>query len=125
MPMFWAMNTVAEQLKQLNAKRLLIRGAEQGTITALRCEMDECLCPEELGGREYFEPARPELPDWMPTNDHFPILKCNGGPATVENSRLAHRLCNRVDYSKQIGRPYAKDLARAEAARLRALKRSA
>ncbi|HEY0389522.1 MAG TPA: hypothetical protein VGC71_13860, partial [Gaiellales bacterium] len=62
------MNTIAEQLTSLHAKQLLIRAAEQGKITALRCEMEECLCPEELGGREYFEPSTSELSDWMPTN---------------------------------------------------------
>ena len=53
----------------------------------------------------------------MPTTDHFPILKTHGGHLTVDNVRLAHRLGNRIDYSKQIGRPYAKDLARVKAAR--------
>ncbi len=46
----------------------------------------------------------------------LPILKTNGGHLTVNNIRLAHRLCNRVDYSKQIRRPHAKDLARAKPA---------
>ena len=123
--MFSTMDNVVEQLKSLNATRILIRAAEAGYIKTLRCEMEECLCPEELGGREYFEPATPALPDWMPTNDHFPILKCDGGKVAVDNSRLAHRLCNRVDYKKQKGHSYAKDLARVEAARLDALKRSA
>jgi hypothetical protein len=59
-----------------------------------------------------------DLSDWMPTNDHYPTLKCDGGRETVDNSRLAHRLCNRVDYSKRIDRSFAKDLARVEAARL-------
>lgn len=115
------MNKVAEELKRLNAKRVLIEAAKQRKIRVVRCRMPVCYCPDELGGREWFEPVTPELSDWMPTNDHFPILKCNGGKETVENSRLAHRLCNRVDYAKQIKRPYAKDLARVEAARLKAL----
>ena len=38
--------------------------------------------------------------------------------------RLAHRLCNRVDYSKQIDRPYADDLARVKAAREEAIHRA-
>jgi len=58
----------------------------------------------------------------MPTADHFPVLKEEGGHRTVENVRLAHRLCNPIDYSKRIGRPYAKDLARVEAARARAVR---
>ncbi|HET6849617.1 MAG TPA: hypothetical protein VFH74_12205 [Gaiellales bacterium] len=119
------MNNVVEQLKELKARRGLIRAAEEGRITTLRCAMDECLCPEELGGRGYFEPVTPELSDWMPTNDHFPTLKCDGGKETPENSRLAHRLCNRVDYSNLIGRSCKKDMARVEAARVNALRRSA
>ncbi len=79
--------------------------------------MPECLCPEELGGREFFEEVTRALSDWMPTADHFPVLREEGGRRTVDNVRLAHRLCNRIDYSKRIGRPHAKDLARGEAAR--------
>lgn len=116
------MKSVAEQLNNLNARRILVRAAEQGKITDLRCAMEECLCPAELGGRGYFEPKTADLSDWMPTNDHYPMLACDGGRETVDNSRLAHRLCNRVDYSKRIGRSFAKDLARVEAARQEALR---
>jgi hypothetical protein len=133
--MIWAMESVAEQLKRLNARRILISAAEQGKITDLRCAMEECLCPRELGGRIHFEPAtRPVAPgpppgaydvsDWMPTNDHHPTLACEGGRETIDNSRLAHRLCNRVDYSKRIGRSFARDLARVEAARQEGLRRT-
>jgi hypothetical protein len=118
------MESVAEQLKSLNARRILIRAAEQGKITDLRCAMEECLCPRELGDRSYFEPVGRDLSDWMPTDDHYPTLACEGGRETVDNSRLAHRLCNRVDFSKRIGRSFPKDLARAEAARLEALRRT-
>lgn len=116
LPMIHAMESVAEQLKSLNARRILIRAAEQSKITDLRCAMEECYCPHDLG-RHYFEPASRDLSDWMPTNDHYPTLACDGGRETVDNSRLAHRLCNRMDYSKRIGRSHAKDLARVEAAR--------
>ena len=78
--------------------------------------MLKCYCPEELGGACYFEPRGTPQTDWMPTPG-FPTLKSRGGHRIVDNVRLAHRLCNRVDYSKQIGRPYAKDLARVKAAR--------
>jgi hypothetical protein len=115
--MIHVMENVAEQLKSLNARRILIRAAEHAKIADLRCAMEECLCPQELGGRGYFEPATSDYPDWMPTNDHHPVLKCEGGRESVDNSRLAHRLCNRVDYSKRIGRSFRKDLARVEAAR--------
>jgi hypothetical protein len=110
----------ASRLKQLGVRGVLIPAAQSGYIVKLECAMPECLCPSELGGREYFQEVRPDLPDWMPTADHFPLLKEQGGHRTVDNVRLAHRLCNRVDYSKRIGRPYASDLARVEAARIAA-----
>jgi len=53
----------------------------------------------------------------MPTADHFPRLRKDGGHLDVDNVRLAHRLCNRVDYSKAIGRSYSRDLARVDSAR--------
>ena len=65
----------AAKLKALGATRILIRAAEQGYITQLVCKMPECFCPEELGGACYFEPVTPELSDWMPTHEHFPISK--------------------------------------------------
>lgn len=102
---------------------VLIIAAEQGKITELACQMSECLCPEELGGRGYFEPVTPELTDWMPSHEHAPKSKEAGGHRTVDNALLAHRLCNRVDYSKQIGRSYAKDVARVEEARIKARNR--
>ena len=107
----------AEKLRALGVRGVLLQAAEQGRITQVVCKMPECYCPEELGGACYFEPRGTPLTDWMPTADHFPILKTKGGHLTVDNVRLAHRLCNRIDYSKQIGRPHAKDLARVKSAR--------
>ncbi len=107
----------AGRLRELGVRGVLITAAQSGYIVDLACAMPECLCPSELGGRRYFQEVRPDLPDWMPTADHFPVLKEQGGHRTVDNVRLAHRLCNRVDYSKRIGRSYASDLARVEAAR--------
>ena len=80
--------------------------------------MPECFCPEELGGARYFEPRMPgELSDWMPTVEHFPIPKREGGRERVDNVVLAHRLCNRIDYSISVGRSYASDLERVRNAR--------
>jgi hypothetical protein len=79
------------------------------------------LLPQRVGRRLYFEPADVSLSDWMPTFEHFPISKQAGGRETVDNAVLAHRLCNRIDYSKRIGRSHRKDLARIEAARVAAL----
>jgi hypothetical protein len=114
----------AAKLKALGAKPILIKAAEQGYITPLACKMPECFCPEELGGACYFEPVTPELSDWMPTHEHFPLSKKDGGKETVDNAILAHRLCNRIDYSIRVGRSYARDLARIEKAREEGIRRN-
>jgi hypothetical protein len=112
---------VALELSRLGAKKILIRAAEQGYITELACKMPTCFCPEELGGPTYFEPATAELSDWMPTHEHFPISKQDGGKEAVDNAILAHRLCNRIDYSIRVGRSHARDLERIERARAGAI----
>lgn len=114
---------VVDDLRRLGVKGILVEAAEQGLITDATCAMPDCLCPSELGGRTYFEPKTHPPVDWMPTPDHYPRLKKDGGHLTVDNVRLAHRLCNRVDYAKLVGRRYDKDLERAEAARLTAINR--
>lgn len=60
----------------------------------------------------------------MPTADHPPVLKSKGGHLTVDNVRLAHRLCNRIHYSIETGRPHAKDLARVKSARAAAMSKT-
>lgn len=115
---------VAAELRRLGAKRILIRAAEQGYITELACKMPKCFCPEELGGAGYFEPATAELSDWMPTVEHFPLAKRDGGKEAVDNAILAHRLCNRIDYSITDGRSHAKDLERIRKAREDAIRRT-
>ena len=47
----------------------------------------------------YFEPVTEELSDWMPTHEHFLRSKREGGHRDLDNAILAHRLCNRIDYS--------------------------
>jgi hypothetical protein len=103
---------VASELKRLGVKGILIKAVEQGFITQLACKMPECFCPEELGGRYYFDPVTAELSDWMPTHEHFPLSKREGGRRTADNAILAHRLCNRIDYSLGVGRGHARDLER-------------
>lgn len=115
---------VAAELRARNAKKILIRAAEQGYITELACMMPECFCPEELGGATYFEPVNAALSDWMPTLEHFPVSKQDGGKEAVDNAILAHRLCNRIDYSFRAGRSHARDLERIEKARVEAIARS-
>ncbi len=114
----------AARLKALGVKGILIKAAEQGYITQVACKMPECFCPEELGGACYFEPVTAELSDWMPTHEHFPLSKREGGKHAVDNAILAHRLCNRIDYSITVGRPHAKDLERVRKAREEAIRRN-
>jgi hypothetical protein len=115
----------AAKLRDLGVKGILIEAAEKGYITQVACKMPECFCPEELGGACYFEPVTEELSDWMPTHEHFPRPKREGGHRSVDNAILAHRLCNRIDYSISVGRPYAGDLERVRKAREEAIRRSA
>ncbi len=96
---------------------MLIKAAELGYITEVTCRMPQCFCPEEPGGASYFEPVTAELSDWMPTLEHFPLSKREGGRKSVDNAVLAHRLCNRIDYSISAGRPYARYLERVRKAR--------
>jgi ribonuclease HI len=108
---------VVDHLRVLGVTGVLLKAAEQGRVTEVACQMPKCLCPEEAGGRRYFErKAHPPI-DWMPTPDHYPLLKKDGGKLTVDNVRLAHRSCNRVDYALQVGRTHQKDLDRAAAFR--------
>jgi hypothetical protein len=114
----------AARLKALGVKGILIKAAEQGYITQVACKMPECFCPEELGGACHFDPVTDELSDWMPTHEHFPRSKREGGHRHVDNAVLAHRLCNRIDYSISVGRPYARDLERVRKAREEAIRRN-
>ena len=100
----------------MGVKGILITAAELGYITEVKCGMPECFCPEELGGASHFESVT-GYSDWNPTHEHFPTPKRDGGQRTVDNSVLAHRLCNRIDYSKTVGRSHARDLERIRKAR--------
>jgi hypothetical protein len=120
---------VAVELRALGVKkRELIRAAEQGYITELACKMPECFCPEELGGASHFEQVTTDWSDWrsdwMPTLEHFPVYKKDGGKATVENAILAHRLCNRIDHSLRVGRSHERDLERIRKARQEGIRRN-
>lgn len=118
----------AAKLKALGVKGILIKAAEQGYITQLACKMPECFCPEELGGACYFEPVTNEWSDWrsdwMPTLEHFPVSKKEGGKAAVDNAILAHRLCNRLDHSLRVGRSHRRDLERIRKAREEGIRRN-
>ena len=120
---------VAAELKALGVKkRELISAAEQGYITELACMMPKCFCPEELGGAAYFAQVTNDWSDWrsdwMPTLEHFPVYKKDGGKAAVDNAILAHRLCNRIDHSLRVGRSHERDLERIRKAREEATRRT-
>ena len=101
----------------MGVKGILVQAAELGYITEVKCGMPECFCPEELGGAWHFESLPDGHNDWNPTHEHFPLSKRDGGHRTVDNSVLAHRLCNRIDYSMAVGRSHARDLERIRRAR--------
>jgi hypothetical protein len=118
----------AAKLRALGAKRILITAAEQGYITQVACKMPECFCPEELGGACYFEPVSNKWSDWrsdwMPTVEHFPVYRKDGGKEAVDNVILAHRLCNRLDHSLRVGRSHQRDLERIRKAREEGIRRN-
>jgi hypothetical protein len=87
--------TMVDKLAALGVRGILWQLARDGQIIDLRCEMPQCYC---FWGRRYFEP-RSTHSDWEPTADHYPRLKAHGGHLTPDNVRLAHRLCNRRDYT--------------------------
>jgi hypothetical protein len=107
---------VAKELRRLGVKGILITAAEQGYITEVKCGMRKCRCPEELGGASHFVSVT-EYSDWNPTHEHAPRARRDGGQRTVDNSVLAHRLCNRIDFSESDGRSHERDLERIRKAR--------
>ena len=60
----------------------------------------------------------------MPTAEHFPVYKKDGGKETVDNVILAHRLCNRLDHSLRVGRSHQRDLERIRKAREEGIRRN-
>jgi hypothetical protein len=85
--------TPIERLEGLGVRGILRRLARDGQIIDVRCEMPQCYC---FRGRRYFESG---YSDWEVTADHYPLLKMHGGQLRANNVRLAHRLCNRRDYT--------------------------
>ena len=88
-------DTVADRLRALGTRGVLVQMAQRGQIIALRCEMPKCYCHK---GRSYFEPKSTSRRDWAPSADHYPRLKADGGHLVPWNVRLSHVLCNREDY---------------------------
>jgi hypothetical protein len=88
--------TVADELRRLGTKGVLVRMAERGQLIELRCEMPKCYCPK---GRGHFDPKSDSREAWAPSADHYPRLKADGGHLVPWNVRLSHRRCNQRDYS--------------------------
>lgn len=109
--------SVADQLRALGAKGVLVQMAERGQLLALRCEMPQCYHHK---GRAAFDPVTPPRTKWAPSPDHYPILKSAGGHLVPENVRLSHVWCNNLDFARrtQIRRLLAKGESLAEIARI-------
>ena len=86
---------VADQLRALGVKGVLVRMAERGQLLALKCEMPQCYHHK---GRGAFDPVTTPSTKWGPSSDHYPILKSAGGKLVPENVRLSHIWCNNRDY---------------------------
>jgi hypothetical protein len=88
--------TVADRLRELGVKGVLLRMAERGQLLALKCEMPQCYHHK---GRGAFDPVTTPRTKWAPSPDHYPILKSAGGKLLPENIRLSHIWCNNLDYA--------------------------
>src|SRR4051794_18603471 len=87
---------VADELRRLGMRGVLVKMAERGQLLALRCEMPQCYHPK---GRAAFDPVTTPRTKWAPSPDHYPTLKSTGGHLVPENVRLAHVWCNQRDAS--------------------------
>ena len=93
-----AENSVADRLRALGVKGVLVQMAERGQLLAVKCEMPRCY---HHRGRGAFDPVTTPRTKWAPSPDHYPILKSAGGRLVPENVRLAHIWCNNRDYSQR------------------------
>ena len=91
-------SSVAEQLRALGMKGVLVQMAERGQLLDLTCEMPQCYHHK---GRGAFDPVTTPRTKWAPSPDHYPILKSAGGHLVPENVRLAHIRCNKLDYGRR------------------------
>jgi hypothetical protein len=107
--------SVADELRRLGVKGVLVQMAERGQLLAVKCEMPQCYHHK---GRGAFDEVTTPRKKWAPSPDHYPILKSAGGQLRPENVRLAHIYCNKRDYEwrKQIRTLLAKGKSLAEIA---------
>jgi len=106
--------TPLETIDELRVIGTIRRLALDGQLNEVVCEMPQCY---SFRGRRKFDP-RGTGSDWELTADHYPRLKKDGGKLTPDNVRLAHRLCNRRDYTwrTKINAMLAKRMSLAEIA---------
>ena len=88
--------SVADQLRALGVKGVLVQMAEHGQLLAMKCEMPQCY---HHNGRSAFDPVTTPRTNWAPSPDHYPILRKDGGQLRPENVRLSHIWCNQRAYS--------------------------
>jgi hypothetical protein len=91
-------SSVADDLRALGVKGVLVRMAERGQLLALKCEMPQCYHHK---GRGAFDPVTTPRTKWAPSPDHYPILESAGGRRVAENVRLAHIWCNNLDHARR------------------------
>ena len=65
-------SSVADQLRALGVRGVLVKMAERGQLLALRCEMPQCYHHKECGTFDLVTTPRTK---WAPSPDHYPILK--------------------------------------------------
>jgi hypothetical protein len=108
-------SSVADELRKLGARGVLVQMAERGQLLDLKCEMPQCYHHK---GRAAFDPVAKTRTKWAPSPDHYPTLKSAGGHLVPENVRLSHTECNQRDHTrrKQIGTLLAKGKSLAEIA---------
>jgi hypothetical protein len=88
-------SSVADQLRELGVKGVLVKMAERGQLLDLKCEMPQCYHHK---GRGEFDPVGTPGNKWTPSRDHYPIVKSAGGKLVPENVRLSHTWCYNRDY---------------------------
>ena len=88
-------SSVADELRRLGVKGVLVQMAERGQLLDLKCEMPQCYHHK---GRAAFDPVAKTRTKWAPSPDHYPTLKSAGGHLVPENVRLSHVWCNNLDY---------------------------
>src|SRR3954462_15851252 len=88
-------SSIADQLRTLGVKGVLVRMAERGQLLALKCELPQCYHHK---GRGAFDPVTTPRSKGAPSPAPYPIIKSAGGKFVREIVRLSHIWCNNLDY---------------------------